>query len=184
MKIGISINGIIRDLFPKIKVVHEKYYESEIEGSLTEKNILSKLDFEDENRLLDFLFEEAPMEIYGHSKEVSPNFIQGLNEFSMTHPNVHITLISDEVGRGIPATYWFLAKFGVQIKNIKFIKQKEKKDLWNDFDVIVTNDDKIIKSKPDSKILVSSRNFKLVDKRFKKIKEILNLNELVKNEKN
>jgi|3_EtaG_2_1085321.scaffolds.fasta_scaffold51800_3 hypothetical protein len=183
MKIAISMNGIVRDLLTKVKVVHEKYYESKIKGSLTEKNILKKLDFEDEDMLLDFLFEEAPMEIYGHSKEKSPNFIRGLNELSLRRNDLIITLISDEVGRAIPATYWFLAKFGSQTKNVRFIKQKEKKKIWEDFDVIITNDEKIIKHKPDNKILVSNRSFKLVDVKFKKIKDILNLDILVSDEK-
>ncbi len=180
MKIGISINGIVRDLHTKIKAVHEKYYESKISGSLTEKNMLSKLDFENEDKLLDFLFEEAPMEIYGHAKEVSPNLIRGINELVLRRNDISITLISDEVGRAIPATYWFLAKFGSQVKNICFIKQKDKKNIWENFDIIITNDEKIIKNKPENKILVSSRNFKNVDTKIKKIKEILNLDILVK----
>ena len=31
MKIAININGVLRDLFGKIKLVHKKYYESNIE---------------------------------------------------------------------------------------------------------------------------------------------------------
>ena len=54
MKIGISINEIVRDLWTKVKSVHEKYYDSKIEGELTEKNVLEKLNL-DEDSLLDFL---------------------------------------------------------------------------------------------------------------------------------
>jgi hypothetical protein len=181
MKIGININDIIRDVWSKIKQVHEKYYDSEIEGTITEKNILKKLDFENDERLLDFLFEEAPMEIFGHSKEVSPNLIQGLNDYLIKNPTNQLILISDEVGRGIPATYWFLAKYGCQIKNIKFIRQKEKKNIWDNFDVIISDDEKIIKNKPKTKTLISTRKFKNVDITIKKPIEILNL-EIFKNE--
>ena len=181
MKIGISINDIMRDIWSKIKQVHEKYYESEIEGEVTEENILKKLNFEDDAHLLDFLFEEAPMEIFGHSKEVSANFIHGLNESVLKNQSHEITLISDEVGRGIAGTYWFLAKYGCQIKNIKFIRQKEKKNIWDDFEVIVTDDEKIIKNKPINKMLISTKKFKNVDVSVKKPIEILSL-EIFKNE--
>tara|TARA_R100001086_G_scaffold76577_1_gene37089 strand:+ start:625 stop:1182 length:558 start_codon:yes stop_codon:yes gene_type:complete len=181
MKIGISINDIVRDLWSKIKVVHEKYYNSKIEGNLTETNALKKLNFT-EDEFLNFLFEEAPMEIFGHSKEVGNNFIRALNEFIVNNPNFKISLISDEVGRGISSTYWFLAKYGSQIKDVKFIKQKEKSDIWDDFDVIVTNDKKIVKNKPNNKILISSRKFKGVDLKFKKPGDILNLEIFRKNE--
>ena len=182
MIIGISINDIVRDLWTKIKAVHEKYYDSKIEGNLTENNSLKKLNFNEEE-LLDFLFEEAPMEVFGHSKEVGVNFIRALNEFSIQNPDFKIYLISDEIGRGISSTFWFLAKYGCQIKNIKFIRQKEKPEIWNDFDVIVTNDKNIAKHKPTNKILISSKKFKLVDLKFKKPGDILNLEIFRKNEK-
>ena len=58
-----------------------------------------------------------------------------------------------------------------QIKNVKFIRQKEKKDIWNYFDVIVTNDEKIIKNKPhEGKTLISTRKFKGVDLKLKNLK--------------
>ncbi len=174
MKIGISINEIVRDLWTKVKSVHEKYYDSKIEGELTEKNVLEKLNL-DEDSLLDFLFDEAPMEIFGHSKEVSNNFIRALNEFIVSNPNLEIYLLSDEVGRGISSTYWFLAKYGSHIKNVKFIRQKEKKDIWNYFDIIITNDEKIIKNKSEGKTLISTRKFKNVDFKIKKPKDILSL---------
>ena len=182
MKIGISISDIIRDLWAKVKVVHEKYYQSKIEGKLTENNVLKKLNFSDDE-FLNFMFEEAPMEIFGHSKEVNDNFIRALNEFIIDNPDFKVYLISDEIGRGISSTYWFLAKYGCQIKNIMFIRQKEKSSVWDDFDVIVTDDKKIAKHKPKNKILVSSRKFKNVDLKFKKTRDILNLEIFRKNEK-
>ena len=109
MKIAISINGIIRDLLSKIKVVHKKYYDSDIEEELNYNNIKELLNFKDQDELLEFLYREAPMEIFGHAREVKPNFIRSLNELAGTNKDCSFTLISDEVGRGISATFWFLA---------------------------------------------------------------------------
>ena len=110
MKIAININGIIRDLFGKIKIVHKKYYDSDIEEELNYNNIKELLNFKEEDDLLEVLYREAPMEIFGHATEVKNNFIRSLNELVGENKDCEFTLISDEVGRGIPATFWFLAK--------------------------------------------------------------------------
>ena len=39
MKIAISINGVIRDLFGKIRQVHSKYYDSDVQEDLNYDNI-------------------------------------------------------------------------------------------------------------------------------------------------
>ena len=54
MDIAISINGVLRDLFGKIKQVHQKYYDSDIKEDLNYDNIVKVLDFKDEDQLLEF----------------------------------------------------------------------------------------------------------------------------------
>lgn len=179
MRIAISINGIIRDLFGKIKQVHKKYYNSDIEEDLNYENAQELLEFKDEDEFLEFLYREAPMEIFGHATEVTANFIRNLNELSSEHyPDHTITLISDEVGRGIPATYWFLAKYGCSIKNIKFYTVGYVEKLWDEFDLIITNDEPIIKSKPKDKLLYTVGESKKGDSeyRLESPQQITNLN--------
>ena len=153
MNIAISINGILRDLLGKIKKVHKKYYDSDVEEDLNYDNIKELLNFKDQDELLEFLYREAPMEIFGHATEIKNNFIRSLNELAGINKDYTFTLISDEVGRGISATFWFLAKYGCSIKNIKFYNMSEVEDLWGEFDLIFTNDEPIIKSKPVDKQL-------------------------------
>ena len=79
MNVAISINGIFRDLLGKIQEVHQKYYESEIDGELTNKNVKKKLGFKTTKQYLKFLYEEAPMETFGHAKESENNSFIHLN---------------------------------------------------------------------------------------------------------
>ncbi len=179
MKIAISINGIIRDLFGKIKQVHKKYYDSDIEEDLNYENAQELLGFKDGDEFLEFLYREAPMEIFGHATEVKNNFIRNLNELSSEHyPDHTITLISDEVGRGIPATYWFLAKYGCSIKNIKFYTVGYVEKLWEEFDLIITNDEPIIKSKPKNKKVYTVNTSEKLDSEYilESPNKIMNLN--------
>lgn len=182
MNVAISINGIFRDLLGKIQEVHQKYYESEIDGELTNKNVKKKLGFKNTKQYLTFLYEEAPMETFGHAKESENNSFIHLNNFLMENKHLNVTLITDEVGRGIPATLWFLAKYGSQVKNIRFLTKEDKPNVWNDFEVIITNDSDIVKSKPKNKVLItldSKGNSKF---KIKKIKEVFELSIFKSNE--
>ena len=53
MNIAISINGILRDLLGKIKKVHKKYYDSDVEEDLNYDNIKELLNFKDQDELLE-----------------------------------------------------------------------------------------------------------------------------------
>ncbi len=182
MNVAISINGIFRDLLGKIKEVHQKYYESEIDGELTDKNVKKKLGFKTTKQYLKFLYEEAPMETFGHAKESENNSFIHLNNFLMENKHLNVTLMSDEVGRGIPATLWFLAKYGSQVKNIRFITKDDKPNVWNDFDVIVTNDSDIIKNKPKEKVLITVNCRGNSTFKVKKIREVFELSIFKSNE--
>ena len=166
MKIGISINGIMRDLLSKIKSVYEKYYEIEIANTLTIDNLQAELDFKNNDDLIDFLYREAPMEIFGHAKEVDDNFIRDLNSLVMDNKNHTFTILSDEVGRAIPGTFWFLAKYGCMVKNIKFYTRDTVNMLWDEFDLIFTNDEPIINSKPEDKLLYTFNDLNKVDSNY------------------
>jgi len=166
MKIAISINGVIRDLFGKIKLVHKKYYDSDVEETLNYDNVRKLLKFDSDDDFLEFLYREAPMEIFGHATEVKANLVRNLNELTGEHKEHEFTLISDEVGRGIPATFWFLAKYGCSVKNIKFYNVNSINNLWNDFDLIFTNDEPIIKSKPEDKLLYTFNESNGVDSKY------------------
>ena len=167
MEIAISINGVVRDLFGKIKQVHKKYYDSDVEEELNYENINELLNFKNDDELLEFLYREAPMEIFGHANEIAPNFVRNLNELNGENSKEHtFTLISDEVGRGIPATYWFLAKYGCSIKNIKFYTVGSVDKLWEEFDLIITNDEPIIKSKPVDKKLYTLNVSEEIDSEY------------------
>ena len=156
----------MRDLLSKIKSVYEKYYDKKITTTLTFDNLQSELGFKDNDALIDFLYMEAPMEVFGHAKEVDNNFIRQLNSLVMDNKNHSFTIISDEVGRAIPATFWFLAKYGCTVKNIKFYTRTTVSELWEGLDLIFTNDEPIINSKPKDKLLYTFNGLNKVDSNY------------------
>ena len=167
MKIGIGINGVVRDLLSKVRNVYEKYYTKKIEGELTYDNLIELLEFKNYDELVDFLYVEAPMEIFGHAKESENNIVIELNKLQMDNPELEFTFISDDVSRGIPATHWFLAKYGSQIKNIKFYKRGDVDKLWEHFDLIFTDEKSIFNSTPKEKLVYTIGDCPSVSPEFK-----------------
>jgi hypothetical protein len=81
MRIGVELNGVLRDTLKKIQQEYEKWYienpfkeESEFEykviSDLTTLKILEHLSFKDEDELYNFLYKEHTMEIFGHAGSV------------------------------------------------------------------------------------------------------------------
>ena len=184
MKIGIEINGVLRDTIGKFKTVYEKYmtpdnddiilktYKLSLSGETTDENtedsfeygmineptsldLLSHFKFKSSEELFKFMFEEFPMEIFGHSMSSEINSFNLLNEFYINNRDSHeIYLISDEIGKSKPATLFFLSKFGCLIENIKFYSTTTIDQMWEKIDVLLTANPDLIENHPENTIVV------------------------------
>ena len=129
--------------------------------------MVEELDFKNFDDLAEFLYVEAPMEIFGHAKESDNNIVRELNVLQKDNPNLELTFLSDDISRAIPATHWFLAKYGSQIKNIKFYDRNSVDNLWEYFDLIFTDDKSIFNSKPENKLVYTIGDCPTVSPEFK-----------------
>ena len=154
MKIGIEINGVLRDTIGKIKSTYEKFLISNNEEDGFNYNITEPIDsldlknhfsFIDDEEYFNFLYEDFPMEIFGHSMSSEMNTFIYLNEFYLKNREPHeIYIISDEIGKSKPASLFFLAKFGCLIENYTFYNEMNKSEVINSFDLIITSNPNII----------------------------------------
>jgi hypothetical protein len=184
MKIGIEINGVLRDTIGKFKTVYEKYmtpdnddiilktYKLSLSGETTDENtedsfeygmiseptsldLLSHFKFKSSEELFKFMFEEFPMEIFGHSMSSEINSFNLLNEFYINNRDSHeIYLISDEIGKSKPATLFFLSKFGCLVEGVLFYNEKTKNNIVSNFDLIVTSNPNLIIDYRNEKYIV------------------------------
>ena len=91
------------------------------------------------------MFEDCPMEIFGHSPSSEMTTFSDLNEIYVKHRNeIEFTIISDEISKSKPATLFFLSKFSCQFERIIFYNEITKNEILNDFDLIVTSNPDII----------------------------------------
>ena len=143
MKIGIEINGVLRDTIGKFKTTYEKFLiDNNLENSESENpfdykitepidslDLTNHFSFQSKEEFFSFLYEEFPMEIFGHSPSTE------LSSF---------IIISDEISKSKPATLFFLSKFGCLIEKIFFYNDVTKNKLLDELDLIVTSNPDII----------------------------------------
>jgi len=165
VRIGIEINGVLRDTLKKISEVYEKWYienpyreedsKGEIISELNSLEIMKHLKFKDEDELYNFLYKEYTMEIFGHAGSVEYNGMNDLNDFYIDMRDNHdIMVVSDEMGKSKPYSLFFLSKFGCLIESIKFYSESTINSLWSSVDVLLTANPNLLLNHSDSVTII------------------------------
>jgi hypothetical protein len=167
MRIGVELNGVLRDTLKKIQQEYEKWYlenpfkedeeksEYEVFSDLTTLDIRKHLKFKDEDELYDFLYKEHTMEIFGHSGSVETYSMRDFNEFYLDVRDKHdILIVSDEIGKSKPASLFFISKFGCLVENVKFYSESTINSLWESIDVLLTANPKLLLNYPKDKTVI------------------------------
>jgi len=203
-KIGIEVNGVLRNTLGKIQQTYEKFL---IENNSTEKtyilnelgntesiiqeeefgyeilsnvdslNLLNHFKFKSDDELYDFLYQEFAMQIFGHAESAEMHTFHTLNDIYLKYRNTNdIVIISDEIGKSKPATLFFLSKFGCQIEKIKFYSDTTKNSIWDEIDVLVSANPSLIEDHPENKVVIKFNT--QYNKKNKSEHEISSLKEL------
>jgi hypothetical protein len=169
MKIGIELNGVLRDTLKKIQQEYEKWYlnnpfrdeneeddfKYEVMSDLTSLDIMNHLKFKNEDELYNFLYKEHTMEIFGHAGSVESSGLLELNEFYLDMRESHdIIVVSDEIGKSKPASLFFISKFGCLVESVKFYSESTINSLWDSVDILLTANPKLLLNHPKNKIVI------------------------------
>lgn len=157
MRIGIDINGVLRDTIGKFKLVYEKFlvlpmeetekpeFEYKIIEPIDSLDLFNHFSFPSKEEMFSFMYEECPMEIFGHAPSTEMNTFNELNDLYVKYRDeIEFTIISDEISKSKPATLFFLSKFGCLFERVIFFNELTKNQILNDFDLIVTSNPDII----------------------------------------
>lgn len=123
MKIGIELNGVLRDTLGKFTQVYEKHlveqnpdyfdgktYNLDLSGNTTEKeteeyfeykilsditslNLIEHFSFRNEEELYNFMYKDHTMEIFGHAGSVENSGMLDLNDFYIEMRDFHDIII-------------------------------------------------------------------------------------------
>jgi hypothetical protein len=168
MRIAIEINGVLRNTIDKIEQTYQKYMIDKTEGIEDEEsfkyeislpvdslNLKNHFKFQTDEELYSFLYEDFPMEIFGHSQSTEYSTFNDLNEIYLNLRDNHdILIVSDEMGRSKPASLFFLSKFGCQIEKIKFYSNLTINSMWNEIDVLLTSNPALLLEHPGDKTII------------------------------
>jgi len=184
MKIGISLNEVLRSFIEQLVYTYDKYInDCDLTiNDITTFELIEYFKFDSIDKLNSFLYLEAPLEIFGHADQMSDGLINHFNTFlsEMEFEGEHeIEIVNREVNKAIPSTLFFLSKTGCRATNIRFVNSHEK--VWDTLDVLVTADPKSLEAKPEGKISVKVKsNYNTDTKADYEINSIL---DFIKNDK-
>ncbi len=163
MKIGITIDGVVRDFITKFESVYDKYFPVELEDDKEEIEELPERDIKTldlleyfefsggTEELNKFLYVDSSLEVFGHAGETKLNSVEHLNQLhnlieDMGHTPI---IISKELNNSKPATLFFLSKLSSKVNNIIFVRDFEKK--WDHVDILITANPTTLDTKPSGK---------------------------------
>ena len=163
MRIGIEVNGVLRDTIGKLEQVYQKYFTDKWEGfeeldfkyemtlPVTSLNLREHFKFKDDEEFFSFLYEENAMEIFGHAGSTETFTFNDFNNLYLDlRSNNDIIIVSDEIGKSKPATLFFLSKFGCLTEEIKFYSNSTINSMWDKIDVLLTANPDLLLNHPEN----------------------------------
>lgn len=163
MRIGVTVDEVLRDTLQQLCEVYEKYEigKSEVDiDSIVDKSKLAdyfpiKEDYTDIKNFNDMLYNTYSFEIFGAAKFMENNIMEPLNEFVYdfyAEKENKFTVLSKEFNRSIPSTLYFLSKTNINIRDVQFVDSY--KEIWNEYDLIITAEPMIIETVPEGKKVI------------------------------
>lgn len=157
MKIGIELNGVVRDLNKQIVKYYKKDINKEFDDKSVDYNVLNVAnEIKWSNKLKnEFLYVDYPYEVYGCAKAMESNLPVTINNHVkiFEDDDVELCLFSlFEEGLTIQSTYFFLSKIGSRVREMYF--PHDSATMWDKCDVIITTSRRIVETRPDGKVVI------------------------------
>lgn len=183
MRIGIEINGVLRDTIGKFTQLYEKHmieenepsdstFDVDISGNteelvlkeefdykilsdVTSLNLTDHFKFKDDDELYSFMYEDFAMQIFGHAGSSETFTFNDLNDIYLKYRDTdELLIVSDEIGKSKPASLFFLSKFGCLLEKIKFYSISTLNSMWDEVDVLLTSNPNLMVNIPKDKTVV------------------------------
>ena len=153
--IYIELNNVIRDINSKtVQIYKSDNLEHELPEEYNGEDLQEYLNFESKEDLLEYMYVECPMRIFGYSNECTEGTSLMLNEFYKKYRDIYnITIFSNEIEKSKPATLMFLARMGILVDSIEFFPLEDFTTVNEKADIIITNNQNIIKGDYNTKYI-------------------------------
>jgi hypothetical protein len=161
MRIGVSLNEVLRDFVGQFLYTYEKYvspdtgYKIDDITSIEAEAFLEYFKFDSIDALNSFMYDEVSLEVFGHNDQAHDNIMTKFNMFLMDikdEEEHEIEIVSREIHRSISSTLFFLSKLSCRAENLRFIQDYE--DYWKGLDVLITACPRALEAKPEGKLSI------------------------------
>lgn len=198
MVIGVTINNIIRNHLSQLSMAYESLtgdesiepinpfdlepsfpskksteliQEFNVDADVSDQLVVNEVN--EEFNVYEFMYHEASFEIFGRADETIDGIVRKLKQYEKKL-GAKIVLINKESPRSKCATLFFLSKNGFDFDRVLF--PKNDKNYWDEVDVLITDNPKILKKKPKNKYSIKVKNEFNVD--IKSDFTIIDLNDI------
>ena len=192
-RVGIELNGVLRDTITKFtqlyekhlidseEVINDKTYDMDMSGNteiievtddfkyevLSEVNSLEldkHFSFKSQEEYFEFMYEDYTMELFGHAPSSEYSTFNDLNELYLEiRDEVDLSIVSDEIGKSKPASLFFLSKFGCLLEKVHFYSNITLYDMWENVDILVTSNPELLINPPKGKTVIKFETIHNVD---------------------
>ena len=192
-RVGIELNGVLRDTITKFTQLYEKHlidseevisdktYDIDMSGNTEIMNIkddfkygvLSEVNslelnkhfsFKSQEEYFEFMYEDYTMELFGHAPSSEYSTFNDLNELYLDmRDEVNLSIVSDEIGKSKPASLFFLSKFGCLLEKVHFYSNITLYDMWENVDILVTSNPELLLNPPKGKTVIKFETIYNVD---------------------
>lgn len=161
MKICITLDDVLRaktrqfgKIYKKAFGVDDEFLESR---DFSTNDLCQVFEFESREKFNDFLYKDYPFEIFAEAlpmeRMLDKNFNLWTLKISEENEGVDFSLANPfEFNASIGYTCFFLSQIATRIREFYF--PKDSSDIWNKCDVLVTAEPKLLKEKPEGKLVV------------------------------
>lgn len=156
MKICITLDDVIRAKTAQFGKIYKKFVDNDIDLDsldISSGNLSSIFKFGSDGEYNKFLYEDYAFDIFAEAPVVEKMLDKNLNLWMLKNNDVDFMLGNTmEFNASIGFTYFFLSQIATRVREVCLPTNSS--TLWDKCDVIVTADNRLIKSKPDGKVCV------------------------------
>ena len=162
MKIAITLDDVIRNKSKQILKIYQKYVNPDFDVDaveLTTNNFQEILGFETKQEYQKFLYEDYVFEIFAEAEAVEKMLDKKLNLWLLSlgdeevdEPIEVILTNPFEFNASIGFTHFFLSKMATRVRETFF--PLDSSTTWDRCDVLITAEPKLIKEKPEGKVVI------------------------------
>lgn len=156
--INLPINPYeLEDHYPTVVLDKEEdeFDEKQVAYTQSDDYLGEFTEDEKEFNVYQLLYVDGSFEIFGACDEVFPGVIKKVSDVAAATPH-KIIMVNLESPRSKLATMYFLSKTNFDMREIYFPENRD--ELWEKFDIMITDDPKILGSKPEGKKTVKVCN--------------------------